>query len=388
MMLSPILMAAFAAAQPAPHYMARLPPCQSADARIAEPCNLPLRMSADEVRRRMTNRDSIWWIEDDRLTFIARPTLEPWVMLCCAIQSALEPISGTDFAGAVVRIPRLNEVILDIRPNPAPARAPDIWRGSKAPRAPDAAAPLRGMLQTVSLTSTHLDDQRAITVYVPPHDGNVPLPVFYLADGASAVFAAIAEAAVDRGDARPAILVGIHNAPPDEKPCEVRPCDRRSLEYLVDLSGESANEDSFFRRHMRFVIEDVLPYVEAHYPASKHRRDRAVGGYSNGGAWAFAAAEMHPDLFGNVMGLSSGSKTAMTYAGRLKTVRVYGGSGIFEGNFHLYTKNTVANAVAAGADGRERSLVTGHSYLAWDVFFEDAFTWFFGNNPDSDGGRN
>ena len=45
------------------------------------------------------------------------------------------------------------------------------------------------------------------------------------------------------------------------------------------------------------LIEDVLPYIQAHYTACDQRTCRALGGLSRGGNWAVYIAFQHPDVF-------------------------------------------------------------------------------------------
>lgn len=140
-MIPALLMLLLADAQPVPAMFTRAPPCRSATAPIDEACEIPLAVSGAEALHLMGSRDHVWWLDGDRLTMIARPTVESWVMLCCSVQTPLDPIKGTDLAAITVRVPRLREAILDVRPSPTRDDVPEIVRGPEAPPAPERLMP-------------------------------------------------------------------------------------------------------------------------------------------------------------------------------------------------------------------------------------------------------
>ena len=67
----------------------------------------------------------------------------------------------------------------------------------------------------------------------------------------------------------------------------------------------------------RALMEDALPWLEAHYRLLPERRYRAVGGISRGGAWAWRLGLTHWDVWGAV-----GGHSAPLFAG--DGLRVYG----------------------------------------------------------------
>lgn len=359
----------------------RVDTCASPDAPIEQPCHLPTRLSSEAVARLIGARDQIWWMVGDRLTVIARPPegLRSW--LCCSIQTLLEPIAGTDLAGIVVRVPRAHEALLDVAHVPARHFVPPVpVRGAHTPPAPAHASPLMGRIERISLHSAALREQRVLFVYIPPDTGlsGERFPVVYLADGATAQFAPIAEAAARDGRASRIILVGLPSSTDEVTTCRAAQCDRRSLEYLPDLEN---GEDTHFSRHLNFVTDELIPLIEGRYSVSTRREDRIVAGYSNGGAWALAAAQARPDFFGNVLAMSSGSRAAAEGARRLGGVRVYGGAGLFEPGYLRRTREAVETARRAGADVRFREMVAGHSPAMWEVLFADGIAWLAPPRP-------
>ena len=106
------------------------------------------------------------------------------------------------------------------------------------------------------------------------------------------------------GRVKPVILVGIDAAKPIAD-CQSLNCDRRGKEYKIDFNSNGSSADSDFARHLRFVTDELIPYVEQRYGGRRDRVDRGIGGWSNGGHWALAAGGLRADLFGKVLALSS-----------------------------------------------------------------------------------
>ena len=370
------ILAAAAPAATAPSTFTRLEPCGHPVAEISVPCVERFRYSAKASQRLIGRKDEVWWMDGDTLTMIARPK-QSWIALCCGIQTPLDPVGTDGLASITVRIPRAKEAVFDVgTAGPGGAKTLAIFRGPASPSAPKLSRPLRGTIAPLAIKSRALGEVRRGSVYVPP--GIPPqarLPVIYLADGATSNFAPILESAIREGRAAPAIIVGIDSAQGTVDGC-IDKCDRRGLEYLVDWNHTETMGSSPFGRHLRFVVDELVPYIEAHYPASPNRQDRVTAGYSNGAAWALAAAEARPDLFGKVLAMSSGSKAVGDYGYRLKDSRVFAGAGILEGGtMHQRTREVAEAAKRAGADVRFRELVAGHSFLLWDILFAEGVSW-------------
>ena len=372
-----LLLIAAALAQ-APEASARLR-CASETAAIEQPCTLPLRVSAAAAAALLSHSDSAWWLQGDRLTLIARPRPDSYGILCCAIQMPVEPLGTGGLVGVTVRVPRVDEALLDAGfPWPG-GPAPAVIRGPNAPALAREADPLRGTIRWVDLDSAVLGERRSLSIYVPPDlEPNSRLPVIYLADAATHGYAPILEAAVAEGRAAPAIIVGIPSG--SEQAAQgcvpsLGACTRRNLEYLSHASEAGAGPDSPFGRHLRFVADEVVPFLERTYPASPRREARIVAGHSSGAAWAFSAAARRPELFGAVIGLSAGGRGSADDARLIADARVYAGAGTFEPNFLSATRRRAELAREAGAEVRFREIVSGHSMVMWKIMFADAAAW-------------
>jgi hypothetical protein len=250
MLSAPLLIATALAGGRAPAYMTGLAPCPSATALIEMPCTLPARFAPARVAALLGKRKYLWWLDGDRLTLVARYDDDPWLMLCCAVATGLEPIGDTNFAGITVRIPRMREALIDIGYASDRTMADgDVLRGPGAPPAPPQAVPLQGRIESHAIASQALGETRTIAIYTPADvAADARLPVIYLADGDVQRFAPIAEAAVSEGRAAPAIIVGIVPGYGAATGCSVTPCDRRMLDYLIDRSAEAPLGDTPFGR--------------------------------------------------------------------------------------------------------------------------------------------
>jgi predicted alpha/beta superfamily hydrolase len=145
--------------------------------------------------------------------------------------------------------------------------------------------------------SRFLIHKRDLWVYLPPGYADAPetrYPVLYLQDGqnlfdaATAAFGTewqadeTAERLIRAGRIRPCILVGIANTP------------ARIEEY-------TATPDPGLKRggkgveYLKFVFEELKPFIDATYRTIPGREGVALGGSSLGGLIALEAALLHPD---------------------------------------------------------------------------------------------
>jgi enterochelin esterase family protein len=248
-----------------------------------------------------------------------------------------------------------------------------VYRGINAPPAPARSEPLKGTLVSRDFSSANLHEHRSVWIYEPPCiPTGAHLPVIYMADGGAKGFAPIAEALILEKRIRPVILVGIEAAAPLRPQCYSANCDRRAKEY--ELGRDGANVP--FQNHMHFLVEEVMPYIAAHYPVSQDRRDRTVAGVSQGSVWAAQTAQIKPDLFGAAIALSGTSAVEMTPKA-LAHSRVFTGAGEFEADRLAAMRHFAETARAAGAEVQVQTLWAGHSYLAWNIMLAEALRWLY-----------
>ena len=73
-------------------------------------------------------------------------------------------------------------------------------------------------------------------------------------------------------------------------------------------------------RFGQYLINDIIPYIDENYRTLADRTQRALGGLSRGGGWAFQVGISRPDLFGS-LGLHSPAILSTDRAGLERRVR-------------------------------------------------------------------
>ncbi len=168
-----------------------------------------------------------------------------------------------------------------------------------------------GEIRTHWYESKALHATRRLTVYTPPdydRDARARYAVLYLFHGANAD-----ETAWTRLGRVNLILDNLLAA-------------GRSKPFLVVMpfgygvppgSGNSGNTAAFARD----LIEDVLPFIDAHYRVAADRDHRAIAGLSMGGGEALEIGLGHPELFAYVGGFSAAIGGAVSAADLLRLER-------------------------------------------------------------------
>jgi enterochelin esterase-like enzyme len=203
------------------------------------------------------------------------------------------PVPPSEFTTRVIRIwidsasvkgwNEIDAVQLIGEPSDEPVTVADAMDGP----APD---PTKGNLKTIRFDSKSIGARRTVSVWLPPgHDPKKSYPVFYTCDGMLNVNMKLVEPLIADGRIPPIIVVAIMHGP-----------NLRMQEYVQMGSKE-------FQAHEKWFVEEVIPWAEKEFGASRKRSERIVFGSSNGGPFSLAMGARHPDLFGNVVG-------AMVYA--------------------------------------------------------------------------
>lgn len=163
-----------------------------------------------------------------------------------------------------------------------------------------------GKLDVRPMQSRALHATRTIRVWTPPnlHRGT-RCSVLYLNDGQNLFGDGDPESGgggwhadetvaklIAGGEIGPLMVVGIDNGG-----------DRaRGIDYLpVPDPFEAHPEPSGADRYLSFVIDEVMPWVNRHYPTLRGAEHTGFGGSSYGAASAFYATLSHPGVFGRVL---------------------------------------------------------------------------------------
>ncbi|NOT87683.1 MAG: alpha/beta hydrolase [Lysobacter sp.] len=196
---------------------------------------------------------------------------------------------------------------------------PEFLRWAYAVHAP----PLNATGRTESwqrVPSRHVD-ARDIDVWLPPSYGSDPqrrYPVLYMHDGQNLFDPGLGYTGIDwdidgamtrlieAGDIREAIVVGVWNTP------------LRFAEYMpkapvrtgmvgsgIDGRAIGRAEDIRSDGYLRFLVDELKPFIDAQYRALPGREDTFVMGSSMGGLISAYAVAQYPDVFGGIGAVST-----------------------------------------------------------------------------------
>jgi len=234
----------------------------------------------------------------------------------------------------------------------------------------------RGTLEEVQLVSDAFGGVRHVTVYKPARfRESRRYPVLLVHDGGDylkfAAFKEVLDNLIHRGEVQPLIAVLSH------------PGDRLA-EYPDDP------------RHVAFMAEELLPWVEEHYPTFERPASRGIMGASFGAVGSLSVAWRHPGVFGRVL-LQSGS-FAFTDIGEHErgpafdpvvrfinefrenpgrpSDRVFVSCGTYE-TLIYENRSMVPLLQETGMDIRYVEARDGHNWENWRDRLREALAWLF-----------
>ena len=230
--------------------------------------------------------------EGDQLVFAFRGEADA-VQMNGGLQYPLSRVIGTNHWTVALRVDRLDELAFEfafvtLRGTLFEHGPRSIWRGPRAAVEPPMAQPLRGRLREHVLNDGD-GSKRKVSVYEPPVAGPLRGTV-YLADGQDLPrYARFVEPLILSGELPALLLVGLHAGSGAE----------RHVEYVAALRGGER-----FAAHERFVLHEVLPYIERTFAVPAERISRVLAGSSNGADWAIETSLRHPERFAGVIAYS------------------------------------------------------------------------------------
>jgi len=304
--------------------------------------------------------------DDEVLTFTHR-SASAAVQLIGTVQAPLSHIDGTDIWIVQLRRPSWNQAFLSysiIEDGNAAVGGNRYFRGSQAPELALEAASLRGEVREETIHSRVLDEDRDVTIYLPPTRSR-GLPMLVMADGQLCrEFARVAEPLILAGKVRPFAIIGVHASTNAQLAGSYDPTkNHRAQEYLPLVDPDGAE------RHMRFVIKEVLPWATQKFRLASRRGDRAVVGFSNGGAFAVYAALARGEVFADALAFSpswDGSNRDGSEPSRPASLpRFHFAAGKLEPNFETTTRRANSRMQAWGASSEIRIYDSGHEMLMW-----------------------
>lgn len=277
------------------------------------------------------------------------------------------------------------------------------WADQRGTRWPRAAAPatVNGVLMTHDMPSAILGNSRKIRVWLPPgytdpKNEATRYPVLYMHDGQNCFDAATSfsgEWGVDEtltgligeGKTPAMIVVGIDNAG-----------DARADEYSpIELGSRVPGKGGRGDLYVRFVAEEVMPFVNKAYRTKTGPANTAMGGSSLGGIITLHAAMSMQGVFGAVLvespslWVGDGEFLRIVKENRVWPQRVFMAMGAAEygdaaRDADLVAKVRDAEAAmrAAGLDESRLRVViepgAAHNEKAWAARLSGAMQFLFG----------
>lgn len=202
-------------------------------------------------------------------------------------------------AQAMQQLPQHAQKTLQVR---QPIQSSGTGQPTAAP-APGATGQIgvqHGTIEQASIHSRFMNDDLPYLVYLPPGyndpaNVNRRYPVVYLLHGAPGNYkdwagrgnaGATADALIGTGRIPPMILVM-----PEGK-------------ANLTVDSEWANGTPPAPQAESYLVQEVVPYIDAHYRTIAEQADRAIGGLSSGGYGGVNTTLHYPDVFGTAFGLS------------------------------------------------------------------------------------
>ena len=236
-----------------------------------------------------------------------------------------------------------------------------------------------GLQRSLTIPSSHLQRRIPVTLYLPASfsmAGPKRYPLVVVHDGTDYLHYAAASTVLDN-------LIHRGTAP--------------ELVVAFVQPGERLTEYANDERHARFVVEELVPYLESHLPLAGRRDERCLAGASFGAVATLSTAARHPDAFGRLL-LQSGSFHGAAVDGRARTEdlwrpveqfvkgfvadpaqvadRIFMSCGIYES---LICENRALQPILA-ATGAEVHLVEamdGHTWGCWRDNLGAGLSWLF-----------
>ncbi|MCZ7555496.1 MAG: alpha/beta hydrolase-fold protein [Bacteroidia bacterium] len=222
----------------------------------------------------------------------------------------------------------------------------------------------RGRLIDTTITSVELGNQRQVTVYLPEgyQGSSHAYPLLLVHDGPDyirlAAVPTILDNLIHEGRIPPVIAVFV-------------PPVRRTEEY----AGSAMDAFS------RFIVQELLPVLEARYRIRKDAGARAMIGASNGGNIGLYIAMRYPHVFGNVAAQSSNIIPAISDRFNqqpLLPLKLYLDLGVYD----IPVLIPLVRSFAAQLQHTQYELLyqeffEGHSWGNWRAHIDDALVWFF-----------
>lgn len=222
----------------------------------------------------------------------------------------------------------------------------------------------QGRMVDTTFTSVELNNQRPVRIYLPPgYDTSTeryPLVLFH--DGLDYIRLGAVPTILDN-------LIAQRRIPPVIS-VFVPPVDRTE-EYAGDRIDA----------YTRFIVQQLMPAIDARYRSRTDAGSRAMIGTSNGGNISLYIAMKHPDVFGNAGAQSSNIIPAISSRfnqSPLLPLRLYLDLGVYDIPVLIpMVRSFISLITQARYDYLYQEFYEGHSWGSWRAHVDDALTFFF-----------
>lgn len=338
---------------------------------------LPLPTEPLDLASRLGTDGEGVWLDGDTLSFVIKSSAKS-VRITGGIQQPMAKIPDSDLWLIQLKMNGWDKAIVSygfFQDDKFPTAFKE-WKGASAPELVDKKVELMGKVVERKFHSPSTGDDRTLVIYLPPNAPAKGLPAVFMADGQGCRdFARALEPLILAHKVRPCAIVGVPSGAYMGKQGEPYDGskDLRALEYVPGMDADR------FDRHMKFFTEEVGAYVAKEFGISTKRSDRAVTGFSNGGAFSAAVAFRKPSFFGVAMPLSLGIPPGEERPkGTLP--RMYFAAGSLE-SFSVSTTQVYDLVRSWGIESSLDIYVAGHDSSMWALAFRNLMPKVFPVKP-------
>lgn len=223
-----------------------------------------------------------------------------------------------------------------------------------------------GVQRDTTFFSTNMNNSRTVRVYTPPFYDSTSqrYPVTLFHDGLDYTNLARAHYVIDN-------LIAENRIEPIIAVFVPANASRRHDEYATSLQDEFT----------KFIVEEIVPWVDRRYRTETDAAYRAVMGASDGGNISLWIGVTHPEVFGNVAAQSSNveSNVHSGFENSAKLdLKLYLDLGTYDIPVLLpRVRNLIPVLVAKGYDFEYLEFHDGHSWGNWRGHIDNALEMFF-----------
>lgn len=224
---------------------------------------------------------------------------------------------------------------------------------------------------------------RRIWIYIPEHSGKERFPVMYLQDGQNLFDRSTSFAGewgidefMDTVSLPKCIIVGIDNGG-----------SKRINEYSpYDMEKYGKGEGGSY---LHFLVKELKPFIDKHYPTKKCRKNTLIGGSSMGALIAFYALLNYPRKFGSAAVFSPAFWIAPSLIddtkklGKKLKCRVYFYAGKHESETMVPEMLKIMEAVSKFRKVKATAVIREegkHNEATWRNEFPLYYKWQFGED--------